>query len=55
MVLLEHELHILSYLSQSIPVTGKELGRKLEYIRKEGIIEEWTPDNASLWLEENII
>ncbi len=52
MVLQEHEPNILLYLPQSIPVTGKKLGKKLEYIRKDGIIEEWTPDNASLWIEQ---
>ncbi|MBN1217269.1 MAG: hypothetical protein JXA99_17745 [Candidatus Lokiarchaeota archaeon] len=33
MVLQEHDPNILLYLPQSIPVTGKKLDKKLEYIR----------------------
>lgn len=52
MVLQEHEPSIIIYLPQAMPVKGNEPAKKLEYLREDGINEEWTPDNASLWLNQ---
>ena len=47
--LIEHEPDVIEYLNQSVPQNTEGEFKPLNYIRNDGISEEWIPDFSVLW------